>query len=68
MTALVIIGFLALAACAIYVTAAAVSVIFGELAFSGGFSPLSYVLAAVAGCIWALVGWLSPFTISLGVA
>jgi hypothetical protein len=68
MTTLAIIGFLALTACALYVTAAAVSVIFGELSFRGGLSQLSYVFAAVAGCIWALVGWLSPFTISLGVA
>jgi hypothetical protein len=68
MTALAIIGFVAIVLCALYVSAGAVSVLFGELAFAGRLSPLSFVLSAIALALWALAAWLSPFTVTLGVS
>jgi hypothetical protein len=68
MMALSIIGFFAIVFCAAYVTAAAVSIVFGELAFSGGISPMSVVFVALAGLLWTVAFWLSPFTVSMQVA
>jgi hypothetical protein len=67
MTALVLIGFAALCVAAAYMTLVAASCVLGE-AFLGGVGAFSYVVCAIAGGLWALVWWLSPFTITVGVA
>ena len=68
MTLLTIIGFIAVFVSALYVSFATVCLVFSELGFSGGLSSLSVVFVGVSLALWVLVGWLSPFTISVGVA
>ena len=66
MTLLSIIGFASIALVALYVTAAAVGVILGEWGFGGQLTPVAFVLSVVAACLWVLVFWLNPVTITLG--
>lgn len=67
MTALTLIGFLAVVLFAAYVTFASGVIAFSELAFGGRLTPFSLVLATVSGALWALAWWLSPFTLTLEV-
>jgi hypothetical protein len=67
MTALAIIGFTALCLVALYMTFVAASCVIGEAVF-GGIGPFSYVFCAITAGLWALVWWLSPFTVTFGVA
>lgn len=62
-----IIGFIALCLFALYMTFAMGAVVLSEAVF-GGPTVFSFVFAAIAIGLWALVWWLSPFTVTVGVA
>jgi hypothetical protein len=64
MIILSIIGFIAIVILALYFTAAAISIVYGEMIF-GGITPASFIISAVAVGLWVLAFWLSPFTVTL---
>ena len=67
MTILAIIGFIAIVIFALYVTVAAIIVLFGASIF-GGITPASLILPAIAVGLWFLAFSLSPFSVTLGGA
>ena len=62
-----IIGFIALLGLGLYLAVGAAACVFGEIAFGGKLSALSYIITAVAGLVLLSAFYLAPFTITLGM-
>lgn len=61
MSALIIIGFVALVIAAIGITGTALTIAVCGWGFSGEVDPVAYVMAVVAVALWVAVYFLAPF-------
>lgn len=66
MTALTIFGFLVLVLIAVWLTGVGIDTSLAEKGFTGSVT-FGWVFLAMAVAMWALVFWLNPFHVSIGV-